>query len=865
MNKSNIAVTNALFAVVRRSRRQTAGIARTNPMYVSFPLHKRKHTVPLLSEPTEVAVDEADPQLVAPSQPVEDAVNQDDSLPSLPAVEVAVDEADPQSVAPSQPVEDAVNQDDSLPSLPAVEVAVDEADPQSVAPSQPVADAVNQDDSLPSLPAVEVAVDEADPQSQCINLNIQQQPDGTCIFSLPDNFTGEAFINIHTASNEVVSNTGMLSVDASGWADGDGCAPMDVMVEEETSDQNSDEMEENIDAMSLPSASRKRQRRKHTWQKNIRKMKRTKGEQYVSDTTHKVVKARSVKPVNCSKCRLKCNEKVSEEQRQALCTEFYALNSWEAQTAYLVQSIMQFEPARRATKNMQSDNGPRKTQSRAYYMTISDGSSSNSVRVCKEMFLKTFDVNTARVHYALMKQKASQGLCDERGSKVNASKTPSALTDAVKEHIAKFPRYVSHYTRSKNSREFLTGVSSISEMYRLYVDDCKANSMMAVSEWVYRRIFNSDFNLAFRVPKTDTCKKCDMFAVEQKLDDADHLAVRQEWDSHLLLAENTRAKLNEDKQHAKDGQKLVFAFDLQKTKPLPYLNTNEAYYKRQLAVYNCGIHDCGSNQGYFHIWHEAMASRGPAEIASCLWHWLGRLYAGKNIPSEWVAYSDSCGGQNRNAVIAAFWSHAVQEMQVDCIDHIFMVSGHSFMPCDEDFGIDEKEKRKNETVFTLGEWIDIAKRARKKGEKFDVAEMPKNAFLDFKVLLKQIVNRKVNMQGEKVEWMKIRWMRFRKDNPYKMMYKYTVGDDEFKEVNFQKQRKGRQQQKPIQNLPMLYPSGRRISQAKFKDIQDLMKYVPPVHHEFYKSIPHEQHKSSESEVAEDVNDHESDAMSDVNA
>jgi len=143
--------------------------------------------------------------------------------------------------------------------------------------------------------------------------------------------------------------------------------------------------------------------------------------------------------------------------------------------------------------------------------------------------------------------------------------------------------------------------------------------------------------------------------------------------------------------------------------------------------------------------------------------------------------------------------------------------------------------------------------------------MLKNAFVDFKVLLKQIVNRKVNMQRKKVEWMKIHWMRFRKDNPYKMMYKYTVGDDEFKEVNFQKQRKGRQQQKPIQNLPMLYPSGRQISQAKFKDIQDLLKYVPPVHHEFYNSIRHEQHKSSESEVAEDVNDHESDAMSDVNA
>jgi len=526
---------------------------------------------------------------------------------------------------------------------------------------------------------------------------------------------------------------------------------------------------------------------------------------------------------------------------------------------------MEFEPARRATKTMQSGREPRKSQSRAYYLTVSDGSTSRSVRVCKEMFMKTLDLNTARIHYALTKKKASHGLVDERGTKVNAMKTPAAFTAAVKDHIAKFPKYISHYSRSRCSKEFVRGVNSISEMYRLYADECKASSTTAVSEWVYRRIFNCDFNLSFHMPKSDTCKKCDTYAVQQKLD-VDDLVIRQDWDSHLASAEKTRAKLNDDKRLAKEGLKLAFAFDLQKTKPLPYLNTNEAYYKRQLSVYNCGIHDCGTNRGYFHMWHEATASRGPAEIAACLWHWLQSIHTERSIPTDWAAYSDSCGGQNRNIVIAAFWAHVVQEMEVQCIDHVFMVSGHSFLPCDEDFGVDEKEKRKNETIFTLSEWIDAAKRARKKGEKFDVTEMPRTAFLDFKVLTKRVVNRKTNTLGEKVEWLKIRWMRFRKDSPYKMLYKYTVDDaDEFKEVNFEKQRKGRQQDKPILQLPILYPAGRLISQAKYKDIQDLMKYVPPIHHDFYNSIPHEQRKSSGPEVAVDVCDNDSDAASDVDA
>ena len=47
------------------------------------------------------------------------------------------------------------------------------------------------------------------------------------------------------------------------------------------------------------------------------------------------------------------------------------------------------------------------------------------------------------------------------------------------------------------------------------------------------------------------------------------------------------------------------------------------------------------------------------------------------------------------------------------IDHIFLVSDHSFVACDEDFGVDIREKKKHEQVYKLSEWISIAKRARK--------------------------------------------------------------------------------------------------------------------------------------------------------
>ena len=153
---------------------------------------------------------------------------------------------------------------------------------------------------------------------------------------------------------------------------------------------------------------------------------------------------------------------------------------------------------------------------------------------------------------------------------------------------------------------------------------------------------------------------------------------------------------NQDKDKQEPDKVLGFALDLQKTKQLPYLTTNEAYFNWQLSVYNCGIHDCGSDKCNFRMWIEATASRGPAEISSCILHWLNCL---KHLRTEFVVFSDSYGGQNRNIIIALFWMFVVHEMNIECIYHIFLVSGHSRMPCDEDFGVDEMEKKKHEQVY----------------------------------------------------------------------------------------------------------------------------------------------------------------------
>jgi len=158
--------------------------------------------------------------------------------------------------------------------------------------------------------------------------------------------------------------------------------------------------------------------------------------------------------------------------------------------------------------------------------------------------------------------------------------------------------------------------------------------------------------------------------------------------------------------------------------------------------------------------------------------------------------------------------------------------------------------------------MSVAQRARKKP--FEVTEMAAESFLRIKDLCRDVVNRKKNESGEKVDWLRLRWMRFQKDRANQMFYKYSVDDNEFMVVNFGKRGRGRRQHTQINKLQCLYPEGRAISAAaKYKDITDLLKYVPPVFHDFYSELPHERRQNSGPEGADDIFERDSEGISDT--
>ena len=138
-----------------------------------------------------------------------------------------------------------------------------------------------------------------------------------------------------------------------------------------------------------------------------------------------------------------------------------------------------------------------------------------------------------------------------------------------------------------------------------------------------------------------------------------------------------------DREKAKDQSQPydVITFDLQSTLPTPRLSTNISFYKRQLMVYNLGIHDCTNEKAYMHVWHEAQASRGAQEVASCVTKFI---YENKSSSenTSLITWSDSCGGQNRNIKMSLALLKMVCDTSLlyteECQN--FLESGLAFFP-----------------------------------------------------------------------------------------------------------------------------------------------------------------------------------------
>ena len=118
--------------------------------------------------------------------------------------------------------------------------------------------------------------------------------------------------------------------------------------------------------------------------------------------------------------------------------------------------------------------------------------------------------------------------------------------------------------------------------------------------WLCYEIFNTELNISFGHPRSDTCDTCKQQHVNTKAaelggDVAAMKRLKIENELRFRKAEVFHEQLHKATERAKMSEEknvVMLAIDFQKNLPLLLNGVSQEYYKRQLWVHNFCIHDC---------------------------------------------------------------------------------------------------------------------------------------------------------------------------------------------------------------------------------------------------------------------------------
>lgn len=138
-------------------------------------------------------------------------------------------------------------------------------------------------------------------------------------------------------------------------------------------------------------------------------------------------------------------------------------------------------------------------------------------------------------------------------------------------------------------------------------------------------------------------------------------------------------------------------------------------------------------------------------------------------------------------------------------------------------------------VYTDDGYIDVMKNCRATN-KFEVRRLSSDHFFSVKLLEKAIVNRKVDSNKKKINWLKTHEILIEKSNPtvIKLRERFT---DDFQTVSIVRKRGDVPSFGNIE-LEKLWPTGRPLTREKIKDLQELVQLVCNDYKSFYSFLDH---------------------------
>lgn len=330
------------------------------------------------------------------------------------------------------------------------------------------------------------------------------------------------------------------------------------------------------------------------------------------------------------------------------------------------------------------------------------------IQVCERAFRRILGVGNSRIQNILRTYATTGNVVQDKRGGDHISHKFNEKKEGIMKYIISLRCLESHYCRSNTRRSYLSSDLNIEKLASMYNAQAKEN--LKVKNSYFRYVFNHNFNLGFGSPRVDVCSTC--LELTEK--------IKHETDPRKLSSLQTTQAIHKKRAKAffsllreKHSEILTLSFDCQKNLANPKIPDQEAYYRRQLYLFNFSI-VVGSSQCkmsrencFSYVWTEGTYPKGSNEVASCVFHCLQNLDLSgiKKIR----LFADGCGGQNKNKTMIAMLQRWLLQSpkNVEEVELIFPIRGHSFIPPDRLFGLCEKEFKKQEVIENPQGYINI--------------------------------------------------------------------------------------------------------------------------------------------------------------
>ncbi|XP_050301120.1 uncharacterized protein LOC126739479 [Anthonomus grandis grandis] len=373
---------------------------------------------------------------------------------------------------------------------------------------------------------------------------------------------------------------------------------------------------------------RKRKINKHLWKRVQRKSNLNKG---LACTSKSGINMPARRGYECD-CKNRCTSKISVEEKANILDKFNNLADKNVQDSYLfgVRSVARRRPdimkkrllgKGHPIENILTDNELIQTSKRNssfhYKIILAAG---REIMVCKKALAGLHGIKFGRIDRIGQAKKSNSAPPTDKRSLSEGSrvlKKPEALIQQIESHINSFPIRISHYTRNRSQRKFLSPDLSVMKMRELYVEKYNSEkyrqwkadnkTKFEINYDFYLHIFNTKFNLSFGKPKTDVCNACDRF--KNQIDAAENpegkARLNQEHSVQQAKAQKFYDDLKRFSEQAKTDEKMdVISFDYQQNLPVPVLPIGDIFYKRQLWVYNQCFYSAKTGHSYMYMYNE---------------------------------------------------------------------------------------------------------------------------------------------------------------------------------------------------------------------------------------------------------------------